>query len=422
MLCAVSGGADSVCMLYLALEYAKEHNVRVCAAHYEHGIRGEESLRDARFVSQLCEGLGVELALEHGDVPQYAQAAHLGMEEAARIKRYEFLHSAAARLGCDYIATAHNADDNAETMLFNLTRGTGAKGLCGIPARRGNIIRPLIAVTRDEIEQYLRDNAIPHVEDSTNDHDDYSRNLIRHNAMPVLRQINRGFAASCARTGALLRQDEDYFELTVRDYIERHFDGESVDVPSFAALHPAVSSRIVRALWPQTLTQTHVGAVLALAQGTERAYTDLPGGRVRREQGRIYFCEGERVDIPTRTIIPGQTLDVPEAGVRIKTFFLQYDAEINGLFKTYCLKCESIYGNLSCTGKMSGDKIAPIGRGCTKTLKSLFTERHMTRAEREKTVVIRDERGVAAVLGIGVDARFKPTAGDKVLCIETEIL
>lgn len=422
VLAAVSGGADSVCMLHLLVRRAEETGMRVCAAHYEHGIRGAEALRDAAFVERLCCELGVELAVEHGDVPAYAAAHRLGTEEAARELRYKFLAAAAARMGCRYIATAHNADDNAETVVFNLARGSGMKGLCGIPPQRDGVIRPLLAVTRAEIEAYLAANALDHVEDSTNARDEYSRNLIRHAVMPPLRRINPGFAAACARTAELLRRDEDFIDGAVRRFLAEHFDGESVDAAALAALHPAVSSRAVRALWERSLDMAHVDALLALAGGEGLGYADLPGGRVRREQGRLYFTAQEKTAIEERTLTPGETLDVPEAGIRLRSFFSVYTGEIYGLFKTYCFRCESIYGNVRCTGRQPGDRFSPAGRGCTKSLKSLFTERHMTQRQRDTTVVIRDEKGIAAVVGFGTDERCIPRAGDKILCIQIEKL
>ncbi len=418
MLCAVSGGADSVCMLYLMCEAAEKHRIRVCAAHYEHGIRGEESLRDANFVEELCKTLNVPLLTEHGNVPAWAAENRLGTEEAARRLRYEFLDRAAKKLDCDYIATAHNADDNAETMIFNLTRGTGAKGLQGIPERRGNIIRPMLGISRKEIESYLDKIDAAHVEDSTNASDDYSRNLIRHGVMPVLKKINPELSSAALRTSELLRQDDDYITAEARRFVDKYFNGESIAQTDLASLHPAVSSRVIRMLCPEELSRTHVAAVTSLFTGDGLAYADVPGRRIRREQGRIYFAEQEKISLPRRELICGEELDIPEAQLHIRTYFSAYNGEIYGLFKTYRLRCESIYGNIFCTGRMPGDRFSPVGRGCTKSLKSLFTERRMTQRERDTVLVFRDERGIAAVSGFGIDERFKPSIGDKTLCIE----
>lgn len=420
ILAAVSGGADSVCMLHMLSIAARERGFRLCAAHYEHGIRGAESLRDAEFVRALCQELGIRLVLEHGDVPAYAAAAHLGVEEAARERRYAFLQRAARELACEYIATAHNADDNAETLIFNLARGAGAKGLCGIPARRGNIIRPMLGLTRGEIEEYLARRGLSHVEDSSNAADEFSRNLIRHRVIPVLREINPALPAAAARTARLIARDEDFIAGEAARFIAENYDGEGVDAAALCALHPAVSSRVVRALYPHSLSEAHVEAVLSISALPGLARAALPGGIVVKEQGRVYFSRPQAVEITPRSLTPGEEVLVPEAGLRLRVYSEICPKEIHGLFKTYRLKCESIYGNLRVTGRMAGDRIAPIGRGCTKSLKSIFTERHMTQRERAMTAVIRDDAGVAAVIGVGVDARCAPMPGERVICIEAE--
>lgn len=421
LLCAVSGGADSVCLLHLCLRAALARGFKLCAAHFEHGIRGEEALRDAAFVERLCASLGVKLYTAHGDAPLFARKKRVGLEEAARELRYDFLEKSARDMGGAYIATAHNADDNAETMLFNLTRGSGGAGLSGIPPRRGEIIRPLLGVTRAEIERYLEENGLEHVEDSTNASDEYTRNLLRHKVMPVLREINPEFSAAMARTSALARRDEDYMLAEARRFTDENYDGESVSAAAMSALHPAIASRVMRLIWPRALNAGHVEAALRLVSGgAERAYLDLPGGRLRREQGRIYFSEGEETKISPRALVPGGELVIPEAGLVLRASYADANEEIYCLFKTYDLKCENIYGNLFCTGKMPGDKLSLPRRGCTKSLKSLFVERHMTQRERERVVVIRDERGVAAVVGFGVDKRLSPAPGDRVLRISAE--
>ena len=155
VLCAVSGGADSMALLHMLL---RREDLTVCAAHFEHGLRGEESLRDAAFVEDWCRERSIPFLLEHGDVRAYASERGLGIEEAARELRYAFLERAADQLGCELIATAHNADDNAETMLLHLLRGSGLDGLRGIPRRRGRLVRPLLDMSRAEIERYLEEN------------------------------------------------------------------------------------------------------------------------------------------------------------------------------------------------------------------------------------------------------------------------
>lgn len=414
VLCAVSGGADSMCLLSLL------HGMgcyTVAAAHFEHGIRGGESLRDCAFVEDYCREKGIECFTEHGDAPRYAAEKNLGLEAAARELRYAFLERTAGREGFDWIATAHNADDNAETMLLNLSRGTGPKGLCGIPPRRGRIIRPLLGLTREEIGRILLETGTPHVEDSTNSRDDYSRNRIRHAVMPVLREINGAFAANAARTGRLLRRDEDCLEKLAEDFLEKRFDGESLPAAELLALHEAVSSRVLRALLPRGAEERHIDAALALCRGTERRSLDLPGARLRCERGRLYFTDGIPKAIAETELPEEGCVTLPEAGLEICLQSAERGEEIHNSFKTYALKYESISGKLSVSSPRPGERYHPAGRGCTKTLKSLFSERRYTQSDRLHTPVFRDETGIVLVPPFGAAERCVPDEADKTVTI-----
>ncbi len=414
ILCAVSGGADSMCLLHMI--YSR--GLKLTAAHFEHGIRGEESLRDQHFVENWCREKGIDCVVGHGDVPAYAAAHGLGTEEAARELRYRFLEDTAAKLNCKYIATAHNADDNVETVIFNLTRGGGALGLKGIPRSRGMFIRPLLDMSRREIESYLEENRVPHIEDGTNASDDYSRNLIRHHVIPVLRKINPELHLAVARTAKLLGEDEDCLGSLADEFIREHYDGESLPVSKLRELHRAVASRVLRRLCRERLSYEHVQQALELLEGTELKYLDLPGQRLRREQGRLFFRDGEIISLPDRELIPGRWLAVPELGLELLAEYGEKDGEVNGLFKTCRLKCENISSKLYCTGRKAGDKLRPAGRRCTKSLKSLFNEAGYTQARRSRTLVLRDEKGILAVPGLCLDERAKAVPGDAVLTIK----
>jgi len=420
VLCAVSGGADSVCLLSMLHERREELEIGLFAAHYEHGIRGEESVRDMRFVAELCEKLGVPCLTERGDVPLYAKEKGMSTEEAARELRYAFLERAAAHFACDRIATAHNADDNAETVIFNLCRGSGIAGLRGIPEKRGMIVRPLLGMTRAEIEQWLNIRNIGWVDDSSNDSDDYSRNLIRHRVSPVLKKLNPNYAASIASMGELAGDDEEFLSALAAEFIREHFDGESVSQEELKRLHRAVSSRVIRALCPKSPGREHVESVLALLSGTELKYADLPGLRVRREQGRIYFSDKPEKSLGEYMLAPGEKLYISEAGLCISAETAVFDKEINGLFKTYCLKYESICGDIGIGPRKAGDSYRPKGRNCTKTLKSLFLEAKMNQQERELCPVFRDEKGILAVYPFAADERTRPEKGDKIIILKIE--
>ena len=419
VLCAVSGGADSMCLLQLLCQRG---DITVCAAHYEHGLRGEESRRDAVFVEQACARRGICCVVEHGDVAGAARESGRGIEETARDLRYAFLERTADRLGCDLIATAHNAEDNAETMLMDLCRGAGTAGLSGIPSRRGRVVRPLLNCTRQQILDFLREEGVEHVEDSSNADEQIRRNRIRRQVMPLLREMYPRFPEAAGRAAALLRQDEDCLAGLARAFIREHFDGESVPTDALLALHPAVSSRVLRQLCPRSLEREHVEAALRFCAGEGLGALDLPGIRLHREQGRLYLADEGHSQLPKRPLREGESLALPEAGLVLTPERTVYRGEIHDLFKTLLFKYESICGTLYCTGRLPGDRIRPQGRGCGKSLRALFREAGMTQRQRDLTPVLRDEKGILAALGFPADERARPEPGDEILMIHIKKL
>ena len=210
VLCAVSGGADSVCLLHLLKGRAEAEGFALTAAHFDHGLRGEDSRRDAAFVEQLCRDWGVPCVTGSGDVAAEARRRGAGIEETARDLRYTFLEQTADRVGAGVIATAHNADDNVETLLLHLVRGSGLQGLTGIPPRRGRLVRPLLTTPRAEIEAYLEAHGLPHVEDASNADPAFARNKLRHQVLPLLRDLNPRLEESLGEAIGRLRADNDY--------------------------------------------------------------------------------------------------------------------------------------------------------------------------------------------------------------------
>ncbi|NMA24554.1 MAG: tRNA lysidine(34) synthetase TilS, partial [Clostridiales bacterium] len=203
VLAAVSGGADSMCLLAALLELSEKRGFTVAAAHYNHRLRGDESERDARFVESFCRERGIALYSGAGDVAAFAGSAGLGTEEAARRMRYDFLNKTEENINAKRIATAHTADDNAETVLLNLTRGAGLSGLGGIPPKRGIIIRPMLTLTREDVVAYLTSRGVPYIEDSTNALEICGRNVIRRRVIPVLRELNPRFLEHVSVTTSL---------------------------------------------------------------------------------------------------------------------------------------------------------------------------------------------------------------------------
>lgn len=407
ILCAVSGGADS---MYLLCRLS-ELGYSVCAAHYNHGIRGSEADRDEAFVRMFCEERGIPFCSEKGDTPGYARQHGLSMEAAARELRYGFLERTARNIGASAVATAHNAEDNAETVLLHLLRGTGLRGLGGIPPVRGNIRRPMLDVSRDEVERYLQERDIPHVEDSTNGEDMYVRNRLRHQVMPVLKSLNPAFPATVGRTVSLLRQDEEYLASLAEDFIQNHARGDRVSVKALRLQPVPVQSRVIRAMAGGELSRKQTEAILALSRSGDVA--DASGVRVGRTREHLVFGVGEKTPIPERVLEESVWTDLPEAGLSLRLRRGEAGSGfVHSPFNTFSFSCANICGSIIVGSRREGDRFRPAGRGCAKTLKQLFMEKDIPAWERAAVPVLRDRAGIIFVYGIGPAERAVPRAGD----------
>lgn len=279
ILCAVSGGRDSVCLLHYLTTIAPRYGFTVAAAHLNHRMR-PEAQRDEDFVRGLCREWNVPFYTEA--VPVYETAARwgLGVEETGRRLRYDFLLRTADAIGAAYIATAHHAQDQAETVLLNLLRGTGPEGLGGIPPVRGRIIRPLLQTGRAEIEDYLQKNGLPHVEDSTNQDTHYARNRLRRELWPQLETVNPAVTRAIGRTAEIVRGENAYLDTLAAERLPA--EGTAVETAALLAAPEPLRPRMVRLLLDRLPTgkkdvgAVHMDAVLALAEGG--GTLDLPGG------------------------------------------------------------------------------------------------------------------------------------------------
>ena len=408
ILCAVSGGADSMYLL-CAL---RELGYAVAAAHFDHGLRGTESDRDAAFVEDHCRKNAIPFRSEKGDVAAFAAREKLGVEAAARALRYAFLERAADELGAAVIATAHTADDNAETVLLHLARGTGLKGLGGIPPRRGRIVRPMLGVTEKEVRAWLAERGVPYVEDSTNGTDDYARNRVRHQAVPALETVSPAFCRAVGRMTALARADEDFLEGLARELLRKHADETGVDAGALAAAPWPVASRAVRLLAGRDISAEHVRAVLKAARDGGAA--DVPGLRAARTGDRLVFGVREGGQLPERALtVPGRT-ELPEAGLAVTAEKFTGGPEVvHKSYNIFFFQCENICGSITVASRRPGDRMRPVGRGCTKTLKQLFAEAGVPAWERDRVPVLRDQAGVLAVMGIGQDERAAVRSGER---------
>ncbi|HCQ74019.1 MAG TPA: tRNA lysidine(34) synthetase TilS [Clostridiales bacterium] len=414
VLCAVSGGADSMCLLHFLSSNAESLGITVAAAHFNHRLRGAEADRDQAFVEAWCKEHGILCETGSADVVAYAGQSGMSTEEAARNLRYEFLENCADKLGCTAIATAHNSDDNAETVLLNLTRGAGAKGLCGIPPVRGRLIRPLLATSRAQIEAYLAENGVPHITDSTNDTDDYTRNVIRHRVMPVLCGINPAFSASAMRTAELLREDEEFLDKLAADFLREHFENGSLPIAELTALPKPVAARALRKICGRSLTAGHIKALFDIMQSESLAHADIHGMRVTADHGRLYFGQKPAV-LPDTPLHIGEKTVIGDGSFTVECKLMPKNSKVFNSLNTFFFNFDAVCGTIFFTSRKDGDKIRLNGRKCTKSLKDLFSEAKMTQLQRSETPVLRDEKGIIAVYGFGACERCSAKTGDAVL-------
>ena len=413
VVCALSGGADSVALLHGLLAVKEECSIHVTAAHFNHCLRGEESDRDEAFVRELCAQWGVELTVGRGD-PRSLSGKSL--EEAARELRYAFLLSQPG-----LVATAHHGDDQVETVLLNLLRGTGLRGLCGMQPKQGRVIRPLLDVSRKEILDYIQTNDLSYCTDRTNEEDHALRNRLRHHVVPLLQRENPNLTETVGRMTGLLRQEEDFLQRQTEQLLKKAAREDGYDCPVLLEADPVLRRRAIRSLLPNPKpTMAHVEAVeqlLSCDHGSASA--ELSGGFLaRRTYGRLTFepVQEARSFAPT-LLTAGETVQILNMEVSLTgPVTLSQPVDNKTAFAIRFDKAPAV----QVRPRQTGDTIClPVGR---KTLKKWMIDRKIPAHKRDSLPVFADEQGVFAVFGLGCDENRKALPGETawILHIEEE--
>lgn len=424
LLVALSGGADSVLLLTWLCTLSMTRGFSVEAYHLDHGIRGQEAMDDADFCKGLCKGLGVLLHLEREDIPALAAKEKKGIEECARDKRYASLERIRAQRGLSFIVTGHNADDQLETILFRLARGASLKGLCGIPEKRGAILRPLLSFGSGEIRQYCRENGISYRVDSTNSCDLYARNRIRHGVMPLLEQLYGGAAVRSAFTASCLGDDEQLLSSMVPEGALCH--KELLD------LHPSILRRYVEKKYSEFAPKGHLEGrhlldlCAMIAEGDYGKSLSLPAlvkatlyeegvvfskDKEAREGYSLSLAQGEG-----RIYFPGGTFYMMNS--RFFDDFWVKNRKIHKLFIKETCNSATIKGKLTIRSVAHGDRIR-IG-GMTKKVFSLLGELKVPLKDRAAYPVICDEEGPLWLPGKAVRDGARTKKDDLVLGVVFE--
>ena len=382
VICALSGGADSVALLFALYLLKDKLELNLEAAHFNHHLRGGESDRDEQFAAELCERYDIPLHIGSGHVVPGKK----GLEAAARDARYGYFRTLKGK-----IATAHTADDNAETVLMHLVRGTGLKGLGGIAPVNGNLIRPMLNVTRQDVEEFLREWCLSHITDSSNGTDAFLRNRLRHHVMPLLKQENPRLAENLSNMALSLRRDEAVLSSLASSE-------ELPDVNTLREMPGALRSRALEAFLKRSGVkepeQVHI------AQAEKLVFSDNPSAAGQFPGGVTISRCYDRLELQAHREELEETV-LPCPG----------EAELPG-YRVVCAPAEALenddhtftvvpQGTMVLRSRRSGDTIRLSGG--TKQLKKLFIDRKIPAARRPGIPVLTDEQGVLGVCGVGAD-------------------
>lgn len=398
---ALSGGADSISLSHILATLRHSLGIRVVLLHFEHGIRGEASVADMKFCRKFAERLGLEIVISRANVPKLREAGE-SMEMAARRLRYDFF----SKVKVDKIALGHHRDDLCETMIMNLTRGTGIAGLTGIHYMRdGKYIRPLLDVTKKEILTYCTANALSYVIDETNSDSAYTRNLIRKDVMPALKSINPALDEAMARTARLAQQDDDALTQialsTLYDISQNTQRGAEIDLERFNSLHPAIKARIIMHIAnARDLELAHIEEIIDMAsRGRHGAAKDIPG--------RIY-AQISYNSLVLRKVKDG-SFGMP-GNLTLSPCPLPHEFP-EPSEKTQYLSAKAVEGATLRT-KRQGDTFRAFGAPGSKKLTRFMTDRKIPAELRDSVPLLARGSEVLWVIGYAVSESARASEGD----------
>ena len=413
VLVGLSGGADSVALLVVLCRLAPRNGWTVKAAHFNHGIRGVGAEEDELFCRDLCDEMGVPFYSETGDVPAYAKENSLSIETAGRLLRYDFLGRIASRTGCGSIAVAHHMDDNAESILLHMIRGSGLYGLTGIKPMRSGVIRPLLGVRKREIEAYLETEGILYRTDETNLLPEGSRNRIRLDVVPYIeKHLNPAVVPTLCSMAELLSEDEAYLSAEAKRAYEAARRGDGLERAKVAALPGPIKTRVIRMALADAgalvdIERVHVEAVAELLTARTGARLTLPGIEARTSYGLIKFGlpkPAEPFEIPLREGM----INTPAGFVRVvavkgtESFRRSSDVLFMDMAKVEAMEGEPVIRT-----RRRGDRFRPIGSPGKRKLKDYLIDRKVERDARDRIPLVACGSEVLYVAGFGTSELVK---------------
>lgn len=421
VLVAVSGGPDSVCALEILNKLKDEYGLNLHVAHLNHKFR-KEAEKEAEFVRKLADEKGIASTIEAIDVKDYCIKRGLSKQEGAREVRYDFLKKAADKIGAARIVTGHTADDQAETFLMRLIRGSGASGLSAIPPVRGRIIRPLIEIKKSEALGFLKENNIRYVKDPTNIRPVYLRNKIRLELLPLLvKRFNPNIASTLCREADILREDEAFLN-GIADTIFKEMvtaqekDSITLNYLRFNRLHPAIKKRVVRRAVAELtgglkrISYLHITSAIDAIKNTGKGIDLTDNIRIERDYNSLKVCVGKvkstAVQEAVQIEVPGIT-EVPYFNMRIEAI-INNRAELSKKADKGIFDLDKAMLPLFIRSRKEGDYFYPAGMKGKQKLKEYLIDHKIPRAEREKIpVLINKNNDILWIMGLRMDERFR---------------
>ncbi len=429
----ISGGADSVCLFFVLLELQEKYDMELFAVHVHHGIRGVQADQDEEFVRNLTEKAGIPYFPVHRDIPKLAKELGNTEEEAGRIARYEVFYQILEEVEGTKIAVAHNQNDCAETVLFQLFRGSGLKGMGGIPPKRDKIIRPLLAVGRKEIEEYLKKRGQEYCTDRTNLKQEYTRNKIRLSLLPIAEQeINGKAVEHIARTAEFMREVENYIQKNVnliyKEVVTEKNGQYFMELETFARQDIVIQREIIKLIlikiagMAKDIEAKHMESVLALSKKQTGKMLSLPYGIVvRREYEFLIFYIGVKRQKEEKQgycyeLIPGRMYRIEEAGLFINLELEKEKLKWEEIPQNTCVKWfdyDKIIDGICIRGRRSGDYFQVNKDGGTRKLKDYFIDKKIPREKRQNIPLLADGNHIVWILGDRISEKYKITETTK---------
>lgn len=410
----LSGGADSVCLLSVLNSLKAEYGFSLVAAHINHGIRGAEAQRDEESCKRLCESLNVPLEILHADIPTLSKQQGIGEEECGRIVRYDFFRSLAGERG--KIATAHNLNDNAETLLLNLVRGAGSKGACGIPPVRDNIIRPLIETDRKSIESYCEENNLSYVTDSTNLECEYSRNKIRIKVLPTLCEINQNAVGALSGFASRMREQEAFLESVVNEKYAQCVKNSVLYEAEFSALDiflkKRIAGRFLSELSHGEVESKHIDDFLRFV-GSGKTLVTASATEIVSRDGKIFKKPEQAEQFSVDFSLDDKKVNLPFCEISVEKYDTKDLQNLNKDILDNLIDCDKISNTLILRSRKDGDKFTFSKRRVTKTVKKLFNEDKIPPEVRNRMVILDSDGEVVWLRGYGTNKKFRIGADTK---------